>query len=564
MKKLLALVLCLIMVVSVFAGCGDSGNAFETQGAEETQAAQATENTLPEDITLTIGLPLNANVTDYDTNAYTLWLKEKTGYNIVFKKFQTAENDYKSQISTMLITGTKMPDILWNVKLGKSTYEEYGGTYLIDLAPYYNDREKSATFWERMSELPEEQQEYVVRQLTSDDGSMWAFPRVEYSLYDTMQYQMYVNQKWLTKLGLEMPNSPETLYDVLVAFRDRDPNGNGKKDEIPLYGGTGNYADVISWIINMFVYCNDARWFNVDENNQLYLPHTTEEYRQALIFINKLIKEGLLNSNVFSAGTKELKNQLNQPAGEVQKVGMFAGHPTIVMSVDNECVYDFEAMPYWGYAVRADQAFTAATFITTDCEYPEAAWNLLMVMCSKEGAYRLRYGEKGKDWVDADPGTVSFLGQPAELKILNESVWGNQGNSTWGVIQATILTAAENELCQLSDDMGEWVNRKMKLMADCYYNYVAAEANNPDEKYVMPALAVPDEVSDADYNERSNCQKVINQATSDFCQGTGTYTNPSDPNQWAAYLAELERQGVNTWTQNRQLVYELQFPERVK
>ena len=34
-------------------------------------------------------------------------------------------------------------------------------------------------------------------------------------------------------LGLEAPTTVDELYDVLVAFRDNDPNGNGQKDEIP-------------------------------------------------------------------------------------------------------------------------------------------------------------------------------------------------------------------------------------------------------------------------------------------------------------------------------------------
>ena len=106
MKKLFALLLCLAMVVSVLAGCNGGGNAFETQGTGSETTGAVEKETLPDDITLTIGLPINANVEDYDTNAYTLWLKEQTGYDIKFKTFQAIGNDYKSQLSTMLVTGT--------------------------------------------------------------------------------------------------------------------------------------------------------------------------------------------------------------------------------------------------------------------------------------------------------------------------------------------------------------------------------------------------------------------------------------------------------------------------
>jgi hypothetical protein len=124
-----------------------------------------------------------------------------------------------------------------------------------------------------------------------------------------------------------------------------------------------------------------------------------------------------------------------------------------------------------------------------------------------------------------------------------------------------VLIQAENEACQLTPDMGEWVNHKMRIMGDCYYNYVDAE---PEEGIYLPDIKIPEEVSDADSNERSNSQSLISEAKSSFCCGTGTYNNPSDDAQWAAYIAEVEALGYKTWMQHRQMLYEDQFPERVK
>lgn len=43
----------------------------------------------------------------------------------------------------------------------------------------------------------------------------------------------FINRTWLDRLGLAVPTTIEELTDVLRAFRDRDPNGNGLADEIP-------------------------------------------------------------------------------------------------------------------------------------------------------------------------------------------------------------------------------------------------------------------------------------------------------------------------------------------
>ena len=568
MKKLLALILCLVMAVSVFAGCGGGGGLEAAGEGNEGPVATMDNKEIPDDLTLTIGIPLSASVEDYDTNAYTLWLEEQTGYDLEFITFQSSSTDYKAQLSTMLATGDELPDILWNFSVGQGAYEEYGASgYFIDMAPYYNDKEgEGKVFWDRLSNLPQDQQDYVVRQLTAEDGGMYAAARIEYSLIDTMQFQVFINQTWLTKLGLEMPTNIDELETVLRAFRDKDPNGNGKKDELPLIGNNAaGSSSIIKWILNMYCYVDFNKYFNVDDNGKLYLPHITDEYRQALCKINQWIKEGLMFNSAFSMSNKEIKSLLNPPEGEAITVGVFAGHPTLVHEVDNSAIYNYVAMPYWGCAIRNPQYFTPAVFITQDCEYPLAAWRLIMTASTKEGSYRQRYGEYGVDYVDADPGTKSFLGRDAEIKVLNESAFSGQNNCCWHGIMGTILIEAENEVCQLTEDMGEWVNYKMTNMAAAYNNYVKAETeNNPDPKYIMPDIVTPVEVSDADANERSNSQSVISEALSSFCCGTGVYNNPSDDAQWAAYIKALEDQGYQKWMEYRQAVCEDQFPEQFK
>ena len=37
-------------------------------------------------------------------------------------------------------------------------------------------------------------------------------------------------------LGLDMPETTDELHEVLKAFVNNDPNGNGVKDEIGVYG----------------------------------------------------------------------------------------------------------------------------------------------------------------------------------------------------------------------------------------------------------------------------------------------------------------------------------------
>lgn len=75
--------------------------------------------------------------------------------------------------------------------------------------------------------------------VTAPDGNIYSLPAGEE--LGTGQEDigsnpdfLYINQDWLKKLGLNMPTTLQEYHDVLLAFKTKDPNGNGKADEIPL------------------------------------------------------------------------------------------------------------------------------------------------------------------------------------------------------------------------------------------------------------------------------------------------------------------------------------------
>lgn len=566
MKKLFVILLCLAMALSTLTAC-DGGNATPTDNSEQTENTGST-SLPPEDdegdIVLTIGIPQNAGVEDYNTNAFTLWLEEQTGYDLQFVTFQGNSTDYGSQLSVMMTSGEVLPDILWRMSLSEELYTEYGeDEFFIDLKPYYEDKELSATFWERFERLDEEFQDYVLKRLTSENGAMYAFPRIENSEIDVMDFQAMINQEWLDKLNLAMPTDTDSLYEVLKAFKTGDPNGNGKADEIPLlFVNDGIYGDGTSWLINMFVYMDEDRWFNVDENNQLYLPHMTEQYRKALTFINKLVKEGLVPDTCWSMTSTDLKSLAN-PGDGVSKVGILLGHPTVVMSAGYDSIYSYAAMPYWGNVDVNMNAVSYNTFITENCEHPRAAWKLLMLMCSEEGSRRMRYGELGVDWDYADEGSMTMLGTPAEIKILNDTAFTGQNNQTWKAIGATILLDAENETAQLSENINAWTKYKLELLGAIHDSYFEARANNnPDEKYVCPYIYYSLSQSDVTSTERTNCKSYIHTARANFCTGTGEFNDPTNDAQWEKYLKGVESNGLAAWIKQAQQMYEEQYPER--
>ncbi|RAV21541.1 extracellular solute-binding protein [Paenibacillus contaminans] len=85
------------------------------------------------------------------------------------------------------------------------------------------------------------------KSVTDKEGNIWGIP----SSRAFVGYPVYVRADWLKKLNLQMPKTLDELEAVLKAFRDLDPDGNGKADSIPLmtdltglrYGMLGGFIE---------------------------------------------------------------------------------------------------------------------------------------------------------------------------------------------------------------------------------------------------------------------------------------------------------------------------------
>lgn len=101
-------------------------------------------------------------------------------------------------------------------------------------------------------------------------------------------------QNGWTPSAAQAPANIDELYNVLKKFAAEDPNGNGIVDEIPMVGLAGKNswrADISDYIVNAFVYCDPQYIFNATDG-RLWTPFTTDEYRQAMIYLNQLCSEG--------------------------------------------------------------------------------------------------------------------------------------------------------------------------------------------------------------------------------------------------------------------------------
>ena len=132
---------------------------------------------------------------------------------------------------------------------------------------------------------------------TAPDGGIYALPMINtLEPNRTAHRNLWINQKWMNELGLEMPTTLDEYVDVLRAFRDSDPS------RIPyiVESGAGGNPRVDIWLGLFGVYPNlgyaNARV--VGDRVEIFVD--SDVYKEALQFMNMLWTERLLDNAVFT------------------------------------------------------------------------------------------------------------------------------------------------------------------------------------------------------------------------------------------------------------------------
>lgn len=158
--------------------------------------------------------------------------------------------------------------------------------------------------------------------LRSPDGTVRALPTGDEAVQNIIDSQLWINQKWLDALNLDMPQTPEEFKEVLIAFRDKDPNGNGVQDEIPF-----TFQDAWGWgnaIENIFgtwgVLENSYHVFTKD--GKVTFSAGEQGYYDTLSYLHDLYQEGLIDKDVFTLS----EDQYSARGASGDVIGVFAGY----------------------------------------------------------------------------------------------------------------------------------------------------------------------------------------------------------------------------------------------
>lgn len=320
-------------------------------------------------------------------------------------EWETVPQDGFVEKRNLKFASNDLPDFLFRGQLSDDDVVNYGNQGLIidlsDLIDQYAPNLKKY-----LDEHPD-----WLSSIRSPEGKIYALPLIN-EADNNRVIHWFINKPWLDALQLAAPQTTEQYYEVLKAFRDNDPNGNGLQDEVPLSGTGGviGFADMFmgAWGLGttgMTFYKSTLTDLGPDGNIR-FIP-TDPRYREVLQYINMLWNEELIDKNVFTNNIPEIGQ-----IGREGKLGAVNALSASDLLADPEKDRDFQfILPLKG--PHGDQlhsntvapvAQKGAFAITKVNEHPEAILRWADHLYSAEGYELLFWGVEGKTFTKSDKG----------------------------------------------------------------------------------------------------------------------------------------------------------------
>lgn len=276
MKRWVAIVSVGAIAAGSLAGCGSSNkeSASPSPGASAGASAAATQQTPVE---LNIMLPIFKTNFPKDGSPVAAEIEKLTNSKLHFEWVPNAS--YNDKFNIVLVSG-KLPHIIAVLNDRSSSFVNAVRTGAFwEVGPYLKD-------YPNLSKANE-----VVLSNASIDGKVYGV----YRSRDLGRYGYYYRKDWLDAVGMQEPKTIDDFYNMLKAFKEKDPDGNGKNDTygMVLVKWTGGWASGFD---------NIKLWFGAPnkwglKDGKLVPEHQYEEYIDGLKFMKKLYDEKLINSD---------------------------------------------------------------------------------------------------------------------------------------------------------------------------------------------------------------------------------------------------------------------------
>jgi putative aldouronate transport system substrate-binding protein len=367
---------------------------------------------------VTINIGLSIQPTDKlpdgdsaDNNQYTRYIKDKLNINTVISWMAATGNDYNQKVNLSIASGD-LPDGLVTLDTAQ-LIQMAKADELADLTAAYN-MYASPAMKAMISRNPK-----ALSGVTFN-GKIMAMPSL--AVPDDGYHITWIRKDWLDKLGLKPPKTVAELEAVARAFIAKDPGGNGKGNTIGIAGqqnGANLYATFLNSTNNQFGLdpffagfdAYPGYWLKGKDGHAVY-GSTTPETRAALLELQKLYKEGILDQEI--GIRKDATESINSGRAGIYFGNWWSGYWPLPDAIKNhpEANWQAYAVPVdknGKYIPHAGTVSNQYAVVRKGYEHPEALIKLLNLLIRDEGNF------------DQNNGSINWFPLRVPMAMIDES-----------------------------------------------------------------------------------------------------------------------------------------------
>lgn len=417
MKKIASVVLALALSVSVFAACGSNGNssASSTASTESSTASADSSAAATGDKIDVLNQSTTMDVSVAVMNGFTAAgsrvqkeLEEK--YNVKFNLVVLPGwTDGQSQIS-LLMASNDMPNIMWWWSMDTEYNKWVKAGLLDDVSAYMDKYTVIRDYYNKMDPK-------TLFYASEADGSIYRIPG---DVSEPSCENLWIRQDWLDNLNLKTPTTIEELNEVLRAFTEDDPDGNGKNDTYGLGGDGYDFRSFWPWI-QSYDQTHYSR-FCVDDNGVVTYGPANEGTKNWVSDVADLYAKGYITPNI-TQDTDRDEQMANGGFGVTYSwcawnnpdaapmMSFYASNPDAKW-VPIDMVKGSNGNPQDDPGTSAAWAYFAITNTASDPERLYATWD---DMCDSDNYIARRFGIEGTDYeYDENGQYVAIVGPDSE------------------------------------------------------------------------------------------------------------------------------------------------------
>lgn len=469
------------------------------------------------------------------------WLSDLEKKCNVDIKWQQISADWDQKKSTLFASG-EIPDLLFNATVS-TDYSQFNGLFE-DLSPLID---KDAPNIQKMfKEHPE-----LKTMSASVDGKIFSTPKYQ-RFWPKTNTTMFINKKWLDKLGLKVPTTWDELYNCLVAFKTKDPNGNGKADEIPMdFQPFGAYNPQLLLGSEGIQLTDTAGSGYFVEDGKVKDFLVDDRYKTLIKWLHKCYQAGLIKADTFTNDYSKFQS-IARGSGDTAAVGFTFGWEASdrfgnqikdqyialnQLKVNSSSTADLR----WSDDFYALNYGTDRIVMSANCKDKDAAMKFIDAFYDPEVSMQVLWG--GMNATDAgtqknSDGSYTVLAPKDKTKDAGSWKWENTFadfgpiylNDSIKITLPADVQAADKEK-SIYDPLISKVDPKKDLYPQVFMKYSSEDANT---------LAV-------------NQANMDNITTPKWAQ----WISKGDiDNGWDAYVKSLEKAGLDKNLSIRQKAYD--------